>query len=517
MALSVVSLFAARVRRDSASGSRDWSQQELAEFYRVESALIQSGLRVEVDRGLTDEGDPWFIFCHRDGGDPVIHFARVGGSYIVASPSYASIATGRDFKTLVRNLLSQYCLAPVTDREAKNVLLHPVALLIAVVGAAFLKATDANALPLSDCAGAHLQNIAVPSNAVTRGLSFEFQHSRGFAEVAISQNYVLVAVAAAAAISEFGSTEGFASGFMAPLSDPGANSDADLIQSKPLGSSVMDFGASLDLRGRTAEAAPCDGSLEKALALVAMFKEIPASEGLHADFHSFSIPPALLQPSKADPLGNGGGLNFSMYDSPNVSAIAVLQANDGDLPILSGVRIVRQFADAVHIEIVDGNESLPGAILSILQHSIVVKEAGTAPQFLVQHKEIFESGAEADIGNYHPQGSVARVPEQVADIVSTPVGYPENPSEIWLFPNSVGPGLMLSEGVLSKILSEFVHSALDMKVYITKDSFVFAPTSLVSSNGNVQLESFTVKFEDGSSISLVGSHLTLQHVFETVS
>ncbi len=42
---------------------RDWSAQELAEFYRVESVLIQAGLRVTSARGLTDEGEPWFVFC----------------------------------------------------------------------------------------------------------------------------------------------------------------------------------------------------------------------------------------------------------------------------------------------------------------------------------------------------------------------------------------------------------------------------------------------------------------------
>ena len=37
--------------------SRDWSAQELAEFYRVEAGLLQSGMRGSLDRGVTDEGD----------------------------------------------------------------------------------------------------------------------------------------------------------------------------------------------------------------------------------------------------------------------------------------------------------------------------------------------------------------------------------------------------------------------------------------------------------------------------
>jgi hypothetical protein len=44
-----------------ASDSSDWNQQELSDFYRVESALLQGGLSVTTDRGISDEGDPWFI------------------------------------------------------------------------------------------------------------------------------------------------------------------------------------------------------------------------------------------------------------------------------------------------------------------------------------------------------------------------------------------------------------------------------------------------------------------------
>jgi len=56
--MSLLSLF-------SFVGTRppDWSAQDVAEFYRVEAILVQSGLRVTSARGLTDEGDPWFVFC----------------------------------------------------------------------------------------------------------------------------------------------------------------------------------------------------------------------------------------------------------------------------------------------------------------------------------------------------------------------------------------------------------------------------------------------------------------------
>ena len=63
----------------------DWSQRELQEFYRVEGALTKSGVGISTDRGLTDEGDPWFVFFRQDNEEVIVHFARIGGEYVVAS------------------------------------------------------------------------------------------------------------------------------------------------------------------------------------------------------------------------------------------------------------------------------------------------------------------------------------------------------------------------------------------------------------------------------------------------
>ena len=60
-----------------------WSQQELAEFYRVEAALIRAGLPVASEQGLSDEAEPWFVFCRPDG-DEILHVARIDGRYVVA-------------------------------------------------------------------------------------------------------------------------------------------------------------------------------------------------------------------------------------------------------------------------------------------------------------------------------------------------------------------------------------------------------------------------------------------------
>src|SRR5262245_36637541 len=129
--------------------SRDWSSQELAEFYRVESALVQAGLNIDTERGLSDEGDPWFAFCRRDDGEVIVHIARIGGSYALAGPAYEGIAYGPDIAMLVRDLITRYPLVQVAGNKRgspSKIFLHPAALLAAVVATAFFKSSEARAL-----------------------------------------------------------------------------------------------------------------------------------------------------------------------------------------------------------------------------------------------------------------------------------------------------------------------------------------------------------------------------------
>src|SRR5579884_2293802 len=85
--------------------SSDWTQQEIAEFYRVESALLQAGLKLETERGVTDEGDPWFVFCREDTGEVFVHFARIDGEYIIDGAAYGEVARGMNFAALVREMM----------------------------------------------------------------------------------------------------------------------------------------------------------------------------------------------------------------------------------------------------------------------------------------------------------------------------------------------------------------------------------------------------------------------------
>ena len=93
MAAQVLSFFQRSPRY--APKPADWSQQELAEFYRVESALIRAGIRVGTDRGMSDENEPWFCFYRSDDGEVVIHFARIDGEYELEDGSEVQVGKFR--------------------------------------------------------------------------------------------------------------------------------------------------------------------------------------------------------------------------------------------------------------------------------------------------------------------------------------------------------------------------------------------------------------------------------------
>src|SRR6476620_8023619 len=129
-----------------ASERGDWNQRELAEFYRVEDALTKSAVGISTDRGLTDEGEPWFVFFRQDDEEVVVHFARIGGEYVVASNFTEAVFRGRNFQTLVRELLDSYPdFLPKAHSSRSTVFLHPATLLAALVVTGYVKSSELNA------------------------------------------------------------------------------------------------------------------------------------------------------------------------------------------------------------------------------------------------------------------------------------------------------------------------------------------------------------------------------------
>ncbi|HJU10986.1 MAG TPA: hypothetical protein VJ728_08915 [Candidatus Binataceae bacterium] len=111
----------------------DWTNTELAELYRVEHALVQARISVETERGVTDEGDPWFVFCRADG-EVVVHITRFGGCYRLYSPALPKALVGPTFSALTKTFLGGL-RAPIKSGEGVSI--HPAAWLSVLIAAIF--------------------------------------------------------------------------------------------------------------------------------------------------------------------------------------------------------------------------------------------------------------------------------------------------------------------------------------------------------------------------------------------
>jgi len=142
---------------------QDWSNQELANIYRVKKLLDAAGVPNTLERGITDEGDPWCIFCTH-GGEVFIHLCRVNNLYTLDSPNLRNPITGVDFADLIAEF-SDGALAktPAASRSRViqlqrkgKVFLHPSALLAALIWSIYINSEDLVMLAPEDEAGAGL-------------------------------------------------------------------------------------------------------------------------------------------------------------------------------------------------------------------------------------------------------------------------------------------------------------------------------------------------------------------------
>ncbi len=125
--------------------SQLWSNQEIAEFYRVTELLSQAGLAVSLDSGVTDEGDPWQVFYREDTGDVIAHFARINGQFVVACPPTGDVQRGTNLRDMVASMMrSQPLFTATAGRSKGNVYLHPGMVLSAFVALAYMLAVDAS-------------------------------------------------------------------------------------------------------------------------------------------------------------------------------------------------------------------------------------------------------------------------------------------------------------------------------------------------------------------------------------
>ena len=133
----------------------DWTRDELAELYRIENALTQANIRLEIDRGLTDEGDPWFVFCRTDG-EVLVHISRYDGHYRLHSPGLATPLVGRSFAELAKSFVRQVPVqVSFQQRDGAKLFVHPAAMLAIIVGTLFAASNDLHLFSSHSESGQH--------------------------------------------------------------------------------------------------------------------------------------------------------------------------------------------------------------------------------------------------------------------------------------------------------------------------------------------------------------------------
>lgn len=125
--------------------NQDWDNQELADLYRVKRLLDQAGVIIETDRGITDEGDPWFVFCHPNG-DVFVHLSRFDGEYLLDSTSVDAPLRGKSFADLINafvdRAIEKRAANIVSLRPGEGVFLHPAIMLTALIWTLFVASDE---------------------------------------------------------------------------------------------------------------------------------------------------------------------------------------------------------------------------------------------------------------------------------------------------------------------------------------------------------------------------------------
>ena len=117
---------------------QSWSNQEVADFYRAVDILKRAGLDVEVDSGVTDEGEPWFVFVREPDGEVLAHFAHINGEFIAVSSMNHEVYKGADIRQIVDQMLDRHPVIMPKNSGGTSLLLHPTAAVTAFLAAAFI-------------------------------------------------------------------------------------------------------------------------------------------------------------------------------------------------------------------------------------------------------------------------------------------------------------------------------------------------------------------------------------------
>ena len=139
------------LERSRAYENTNWSNQELASIYRVKCLLDAAKVPCTVERGQSDEGDPWCVYC-TPGGEVFIHLCRISGTYILDSPNLSAPISGANFTQLIERF-SNGALQKTRESNSQkhrvvkltrgdNVFLHPATMLAALIWSIYVESEE---------------------------------------------------------------------------------------------------------------------------------------------------------------------------------------------------------------------------------------------------------------------------------------------------------------------------------------------------------------------------------------
>jgi hypothetical protein len=471
----------------------DWSQQELAEFYRVEGALIRAGLSIETDRGLSDEGDPWFVFLRAEDGEVVVHFARVDGEYLIAGPAYEKVSRGYDFNALVRAMIARHPLVQPNERGG-NILLHPAAILVAIVGTAFFKTGEAKAMD-NDHRLSRKPTAATTSvkQAIVPPASAPADH------IYVDANQALTIMAGALFAMEprWDRKEQLVGSALIQIE--GVAARAHLQAASISGAQDLKFdGLKTDAPHPTA-LAMATAQAPALLAVTALLSEV-------ANGHTTDSAASQPQHEAIVPvLSESAGTNIA----PQVYMDVNLRA--GALPNVQAIQLLQEIANGGGFDkiAIIAVEKIPGALATI------IAEGGNLNVAAIDSTHIV-SDAAAPVTPYLVTPAVPAGPDadSATTVKPSDAGTSSTAGRSPTTDATPHTNFDTYLPLVQKLIDYFVTHVDRSQVMTTGSEVVFYDTRVFNHPEQFQyLDSLTFHFNDGSSVSFVGEHSTLYHDF----
>ena len=508
----------------------DWSPRELAEFYRVEAALIQAGLRIATERGVTDEGDPWFAFCRPDDAEVIVHIARIGGIYILAGPAYDGIASGRDIGALVRDLIARHPLIQMRgdNRQGSKIFLHPAALLIAVVATAFFKSTEARALSDEQKNPEHRGGAA----AIRAESAAVLESQKTIVMDAAHTAVILAAVAAVLQTptsfpAEHGAPDPITSTSdlldFAALSPPAVHSMSS--PSASLGMEPRQFEGHQDVHahGGAVVGTPAHPAFADALPLIAVLSDMSSSSSVSKITYQSdgsSALPTGVTPAEVPlhspiltfkmALANNANENLPVVQAAKVSHSTSQGTTESQTTISKpdqlSTTLVNALKEAAHTS-VDGQPAVPSSssfanafFLSLTEKS---GEKATSNS-LSTSTSLSESGSPTSTSTKTNDPTTKTMdPAKANDTPAKPTDAVKANDPATKTPSEKTPDL-------AAVLQDFFKHTSDWKLVNDGSTVVVYDTSALAHHPT-ELKGLTFDFSDGSTLSLVGLPATFAH------